>query len=296
VNNKTVKEIKAKSMLHYHERTFATNWDANIYRGCEHNCKYCFAQYSHRYLESKEFFKDIFVKINAAEILAYELGKRKWNKSAVNVCGISDCYQPQEAKYKIMPKVIKSFIINKNPLVITTKSTLILRDMELLKELKEVAEVSIMISVSTLDEEKRKLIEPNSSPTIARMKMLKEFSGFGFKTAVLFMPIIPYISDDKKNIDEIFQITKEYNLGPINAWPLHLRGNTKNVFYSFLYEKFPELLPKYKILYQNGSVSKNYWLKLMEIISDRRKKYQLYSVYKPSKPKVGEWDQLSLFG
>jgi len=108
VNNKTVKEIKAKSMLHYHERTFATNWDANIYRGCEHNCKYCFAQYSHRYLESKEFFKDIFVMINAAEILAYELGKRKWNKSAVNVCGISDCYQPQEAKYKIMPNTVHS--------------------------------------------------------------------------------------------------------------------------------------------------------------------------------------------
>jgi len=314
MNNVTFKEIEAKSMLHYHERTFATNWDANIYRGCEHNCKYCFAQYSHKYLESKEFFKDIFVKINAPEILAYELGKRKWDKSAVNVCGISDCYQPQEAKYKIMPDVIKSFIINKNPLVITTKSVLILRDIELLKKLNKIAEVSIMISVSTLDEEKRKLIEPNASPTISRMKMLKKFSALGFKTSVLFMPIIPYITDSENNLDEMFRIIKEYNitdsennldemfriikeynLGPVNAWPLHLRGNTKNVFYSFLYDSFPKLLPKYKILYKNGSVSKIYRANLMKLIFEKRKKYQLYSVYKHSKPKIQKPTQLNIF-
>ena len=195
---KNPKELNAKSMLHYHERTFSTNWDANIYRGCEHNCRYCFAQYSHRYLEAKEFFKDIFVKSNAPEILTKELGKKKWGKFPVNVCGISDCYQPAEKKYKIMPRIIKAFIINKNPLVVVTKSTLLLRDIELIKELNTVTEVSIIISVSTLDEKKRTLIEPNTAPTLARLKMLKKFREIGCKTAVLFMPIIPYISDDEK--------------------------------------------------------------------------------------------------
>lgn len=267
-----VKEIDAKSMLHFHKQTFATNWDANIYRGCGHNCQYCFAQYSHRYLETTDFFEDIFIKKNAPEILTKELGKKTWKKFPVNVCGVSDCYQPQEAKYKIMPKVIKAFIMNRNPLVITTKSTLILRDLELIKELNAFAEVSVLISVSTLDEEKRKLIEPHAAPTIERLKMLKVFNEIGCKTAVLFMPVIPYISDDEKNLEEIFKITKEYDLGPINTCPLHLRGKTKGVFYSFLREHFPELLPKYKILYSKESVTDQYRIKLQKRVSYLRDK------------------------
>ncbi len=94
------KETTAKTILHFHEQQFATNWDANIYRGCEHNCRYCFAQYSHNYLENKDFFNNIIVKSNSPELLYKELGKRKWNKPPVNVCGISDCYQPAEKKYK----------------------------------------------------------------------------------------------------------------------------------------------------------------------------------------------------
>lgn len=70
------KEIKAKSILHYHKQTFATNWDANIYRGCEHNCQYCFAQYSHKYLDTKDFFNDIYVKSNAPELLIKEFNKK----------------------------------------------------------------------------------------------------------------------------------------------------------------------------------------------------------------------------
>ncbi len=290
-----LKKITAKTILHYHEQQFATNWDANIYRGCGHNCRYCFAQYSHKYLENKDFFNNIIVKTNSPELLYKELGKAKWDKSPVNVCGISDCYQPEEANYKIMPKVIESFIARKNPLVVGTKSTLILRDIELIKELNKVAEVSVIISVSTLDEDKRKLIEPDTAPTIERLKMLKIFNEIGCKTSVLLMPIIPYITDDVENLDEIFRITKEYNLGSINAWPLHLRGNTKKVFYDFLQENFEYLLPKYYSLYEKGNVSNKYNLKLQETIYELRKKYQLFSSYKPTKAIKNKEIQLSLF-
>ncbi len=169
-----LKEIQAKTILHYHARQFATNWDANIYRGCGHNCRYCFAQYSHRYLDNSDFFDDVFVKSNAPELLQKEMSKRTWDFSPVNVCGISDCYQPAEAEYKIMPKVINSFIKKRNPLFIGTKSTLILRDFHLIEKLNKVAEVSIATSVSSLDEGTRKLIEPSASPTIERLKMLKK--------------------------------------------------------------------------------------------------------------------------
>ncbi len=295
-----IREITAKSILHYHERTFSTNWDANIYRGCEHNCRYCFAQYSHRYLEKgnslkTSFFEDVFVKINAPEILAEEFGKKKWKKLPVNVCGISDCYQPAEAKHKIMPGVIKSFIMHKNPLVIVTKSTLVLRDLELIKELNKVTDVSVIISVSTLDEEKRELLEPNAASTISRLKMLREFKKIGCNTAVLFMPIIPYLTDDQENLDEVFSLTKKYDLGSIEAWPLHLHGKSKGVFYSFLQKYFPELLPQYRQLYNKGSVSKEYQADLQNRIRELKKKYKLFLKYKPTKPRAEEWMQPTLF-
>ncbi len=172
---------------------------------------------------------------------------------------------------------------------------MILRDIELINELNKVAEVSVMVSVSTLDEEKRALIEPNAAPTIERMKMLREFNKIGCKTSVLFMPIIPYISDGEINLDEIFRLTKEYNLGPINAWPLHLRGKTKGVFHSFLRGHFPELLPRYKSLYKYGSVSDKYRVGLQKRVRGLRDKYQLYSQYRPTQPKNIGPVQLSLF-
>ena len=149
--------------------------------------------------------------------------------------------------------------------------------------------------VCTINEEKRKLIEPRSAPTFERMKMLKEFMKIGCKTSVLFMPIIPYISDDEENLDEVFRISKEFNLGSINTWPLHLRGNTKSVFYSFLKENFPDLLPKYKILYKGSNVSKEYRFNLQNKINILRNKYHNYSEYKPTQPKQKKEIQLSLF-
>jgi len=290
-----LEETTAKTILHYHEQQFATNWDANIYRGCGHHCRYCFAQYSHKYLETTDFFNDIFVKSNASELLYRELGKARWDKSPVNVCGISDCYQPAEKEYQIMPKVIRSFNAKRNPLVIGTKSTLILRDIDLLEELNTIAQVSIITSVSTLDEGKRRLIEPDAAPTIERLEMLKRFSDIGCKTSVLFMPVIPHISDNQDNLDGIFRITKEYSLGSINAWPLHLRGNTKKGFYVFLETHFAHLLPEYRMLYKNGNVSKEYASDLHNRIDALRHKYQLFAEYEPTKPVNRIGVQMSLF-
>ena len=109
------------------------------------------------------------------------------------------------------------------------------------------------------------------------------------------MPIIPFISDDKENLNEIFRITKEYNLGSINAWPLHLRGNTKNVFYDFLQEHYAHLLPRFKSLYSKANVSKKYAYSLQLVIEKLRKKYQLYSNYKPTKAVKKDGTQMSLF-
>jgi DNA repair photolyase len=130
--------------LHYHDREFASNWDLNIYRGCGYRCIYCFAQYSHKYPDTgeNEFFDDIFVKTNVADALHTDFSKRSWDGDPVNICGVTDGYQPLEKEYVLMPKIIEAFIRHKNPMIITTKSTLLLRDIDLLDELNKIADVS----------------------------------------------------------------------------------------------------------------------------------------------------------
>ncbi len=279
-----IHEIEAKTALHFHGKTFASNWDLNIYRGCGHGCAYCFAQYSHRYLNTDCFFSDIFVKTNIAGALDTQLSKRSWENHAVTIGGVSDSYQPIEKKYKLMPKVLRTMINHENPTIITTKSTLILRDFELIRELSKVAEVHVGTSVSTLDEKTRKIVEPGASPTKDRLEMLGEFSKIGIKTTVLLMPIIPLITDQRDNLEEIFKLCKKYNVSNMFASALHLRGNTKNKFFRFLEKKFPELVPKYRILYKSSNVAKKYGSGLYGYLSMLRKKHQIFDTYSKPKP------------
>ncbi|MDR2794180.1 MAG: radical SAM protein [Holosporaceae bacterium] len=273
----SIKEIKIKTSLHYHDNEFACNWDLNVYRGCGHRCIYCFAQYSHKYLESEEFFDDIFVKTNVAEALHADFSKRSWNGSPVNICGVTDGYQPLEAQYMLMPRIIQTFIRHRNPMIITTKSTLLLRDIDLLEELNKIASVYVQASVSSMDESIRTKIEPNASPTSDRLYMLGELHKRGINTGVLMMPIIPHLTDNDENLDAIFKLAKENGTLTLHAQVLHLRGNTKKVFFDHMQIFFPELVEKIKFLYNGSYVKKEYVDMFYQKISFLRKKYNFYN-------------------
>ncbi len=126
------------------------DYDANIYRGCSHGCVYCYAMYSHTYLEDQDFFNHIYYKENFCEILEKELSSPKWKKEIINFGSVSDSYQPAEKKLEIMRDVLKLMIKYKNPINISTKSKLILRDIDLIEELSLVAEVQIECSILVL--------------------------------------------------------------------------------------------------------------------------------------------------
>ncbi|NTW45295.1 MAG: radical SAM protein, partial [Anaerolineaceae bacterium] len=98
-------EIFVKSVLHYHENEMPCNWDVNVYRGCGHGCRYCFAQYSHDYLGAGNFFGEIYAKVNVAERLDRELSRRTWRHARINLSGVTDAYQPAEAEKRLMPDV-----------------------------------------------------------------------------------------------------------------------------------------------------------------------------------------------
>jgi DNA repair photolyase len=273
----TIKEIKVKTALHHHDREFATNWDLNVYRGCGHRCVYCFAQYSHKYLDTTEFFDDIFAKINAADDLNADFSKRSWKNDPVNVCGVTDGYQPLEERYALMPKIIETFIRHKNPMVITTKSTLLLRDADLLEELNKVAGVCVQASVSTIDESVREKIEPFASPTSDRLNMLGELGKLGIRVGALLMPIIPHLTDDLENLESIFGLAKKNGAKFIFPSALNLRGNTKKVFFDYMEELFPSLVEKIKPLYGGSYADKGYLETLRKKIGFLRKKLNFYN-------------------
>jgi DNA repair photolyase len=290
-----LKEITVKSALHYHESEMPCHWDVNVYRGCGHGCKYCFAQYSHNYLDSADFFDDIFVKSNIAEVLDKELSKKSWKKPRINLAGVTDSYQPAEAQYQKMPEILKILTRHRNPVIITTKSSLILRDIDLIKELASVTSVCIGASITMMDENLRKLIEPGASPALERFRVLKECKDAGCDVNILLTPVLPYITDSLENLEEIYEIGASIGVNGISPWPLNLKGNTRQRFFSFLKEYFPGLLPKYFQLYKSWHVDSTYAQELREKVKYLGHKYNTPGISLPQEEQKPETIQLSLF-
>lgn len=273
------KQMQVKSGLTELKRKIPYGWDLNIYRGCEHSCCYCYAMYSHKYLGEDDFFNDIYVKTNIVEELEKELKSDNWKKEIVNIGGVTDSYQPAEAQYKLMPDILKLMIKYKTPIIISTKSDLILRDYNLIEELSKITYVNIASTITTTDENIRQKIEPKSSPTIERFKFLKEFRNTNASVGVHVMPIIPYITDNERNIDEICASTREIGAHYLLPGTLYLRGNTREYFFEFLQKEFPEKYDYLLKLYPKGAADSGYKDKLYEMVNRITSKYDISRSY-----------------
>jgi len=247
-----VNEITVRSALHHHGAGTPCNWDVNVYRGCGHGCTYCFARYSHGYLGSERFFDEIFVKTNVAERLAVQLAARRWRGEAVNLGGVTDSYQPVEADYGLMRKVLPLMIRHRNPVNVTTKSARILRDLDLYRDLAAVAPVRVAVSVTTADEGLRAALEPGASPTVERFRALARLAEVGCSTTVLLVPVLPGLTDDESNLDRLFGMAADAGAQGLLCWTLHLGGATKQAFMSFLGQYRPALQGRYRRLYAGG--------------------------------------------
>ncbi|WP_373276630.1 SPL family radical SAM protein, partial [Clostridioides difficile] len=127
----------------------------------EHGCKYCYAIYSHKYINSNNYFEEIYVKTNIVEKLERQLKSSKWKKEVINIGGVTDSYQPIEADYKIMPEILNLLIKYKTPAIISTKSDLILRDYDLIDKLSRITYINVASTITTVNEDTQRLIEPN---------------------------------------------------------------------------------------------------------------------------------------
>lgn len=290
--------LENKSAMHHIKKPMLPySWDLNIYRGCEHGCKYCFAIYSHDYLEDDNYFSTVYYKKNILEALEKELSSPKWKREVVNIGGITDSYQPIERKLKIMPEILKLMIKYKTPIIISTKSDLILRDIDLISELSKIVTVNIAFTITALDERVRTFLEPNGSPSKNRFVALKKLrEKTNAVLGVHLMPIVPYLTDNRYNLEQIYKLAHKVGVDYVLPGTLYLRGKTKQYFMNSLQEFHLERYQKMKELYKKGSATKEYKEGLYQYIHELEKKYHLTSNYKKAiMNKDKSLKQLSLF-
>lgn len=289
--------ITCKGALHTIKRSQKPfHLDLNIYRGCEHKCPYCYAIYSHKYMDSDEYFDEVFIKDNIAEILDKELSK-KTKKEVINIGGVCDSYQPIEQETKLMRKVLKVLIKHKNPIIISTKSDLILRDIDLIKQLSEVTAVNIAATITCMDEKIRKNIEPKAIPSQQRFAMLKRIKEeTNAIVGVHIMPIIPYLSDTRENLEAIYRNAEAIHADYVLPGILYLRGKTREHFFKMIDEYYPHLKTKLQNLYAHDR--RIYKQSLYRMINELKVTYHANHNYaKPlnDKIKATKIEQLTLF-
>jgi DNA repair photolyase len=226
------------------------------------------------------------VKTNIAGVLAKELRSEHWRGDIVNIGGVTDSYQPAEKTYQLMPDILNIMIRHKNPLIVSTKSDLILRDHDLINRLSRLNYVNIAATVTTVDMDIKKKIEPGSSLPQDRFEVLRQFRKTEASIGLHLMPILPFLTDGEDNLDKIFALAAECRVDYLLTGTLYLRGPTREHFFRFLQNEFPSLLGKYKELYKTGGADKKYKTGLYSKVNRLREKYGLSGSYsRPIKEK-----------
>lgn len=261
------REASVQTMLHPIGVSFLPfRFGSNPYRGCEHNCGYCNARYTHEFLgKSKDdFARVIVVKRNAAEALRRDFASARWARQKVrlvNLGSVTDPYQPAEARYRITRQMLEVFLKFGNPVVVDTKSDLILRDLDLLKELAARNLINVMVTVSTLDQGIAGKIEPAAASIARRLEVIKELSCAGIAVGVLMIPILPYLTDSEAGMEATVKALAEAGAHFIIPDVLNIRGDSRSRMWLFLEQHFPELLPRYQALYGDSRNAKRTYAK-----------------------------------
>ena len=228
----------------------------NPYRGCSHGCVYCFARPTHTYLDfnaREDFEREIVVKVNVPELVRAELGRPSWSGDHVALGTNTDPYQWVEGRYRLMEGIWAAMRDHSNPCSILTKSPLLLRDLKLMREIAERTEFSANLSIPTLDEKAWRETEPHTPHPRKRIEAVAELARAGIRTGVLIAPLIPGVNDAPEQIARIVELVDGAGADSIGGIGLHLRGEVRDIWFDWLRDHRPELIPRYEELYARGA-------------------------------------------
>jgi DNA repair photolyase len=247
-------EVHARSALnHVAGGRYGFDWTINPFRGCSHACVYCFARRTHTYLDlnaGRDFEREIVVKVNVPELLRAELARPSWKRELVALGTNTDPYQWVESRYRMMPEILEALEAAETPVSVLTKSPLVMRDVKIFERMAKRLPVSVNLSVPTLDEDAWRATEPHTPSPAARLDAVAELRRRGIDSGVLIAPLMPGINDHPDQVRPIVEGAKKAGATFLGGVALHLRDEVKDVFFAWLEEKRPDLLPDYEKLYK----------------------------------------------
>ncbi|MBJ6367351.1 PA0069 family radical SAM protein [Snuella sedimenti] len=220
-------------------------YSMNPYQGCEHGCVYCYARNSHEfwgYSAGLDFERRILVKKDAPELLEALLQKKSWQAHPIVMSGNTDCYQPAENEFEITRKCLSVFLKYKHPVAIITKNALILRDLDILKALAKDNLIGVNVSITTLSEDTRRILEPRTATTKRRLDTVRELSNSGIPVNVMLAPIIPSINSHE--ILHLAKLASDHGASSIAHTIVRLNGAIGSLFTDWIKKTMPDRAEK----------------------------------------------------
>ena len=255
-------------------------WTINPYRGCEFGCKYCYARYTHEFMEmwdGKDFERKIYAKVGSPDLLRAELRQAKDKGLPIALGTATDPYQPAEKQFEITKRLLEVFAEFEGlEFSITTKSVLILRDLELLRLVTARHRFSVHMTVTTTDERLARLLEPKAPPAARRLEAVKQLSEAGAIVGVNAMPILPGLNDSDKCLDALARAASQAGARFLYANILFLTPSAMKQFMPFLEKEFPRLVKQYRKLYAHSAyLNGEYKEHMTKLLAGLRARYGL---------------------
>jgi len=297
--------LESRSLLNrvVSRRQLPFTWAINPYRGCEFACKYCYARYTHEFMELRddlEFERKIFVKQRAADLLRHELKKVKRGEE-IAIGTATDPYQPAEQRYEVTRAILEELAQHKGlELGIVTKSNLILRDTEVLRRVAANNRLFVNVTVTTVDVALARKLEPRAPRPDLRLEAVRQLNLAGVDAGVICAPVLPEITDHPKDLEALVKTAAAHGAKYVFALPLFLKPCSAAVFLPFLEDHFPAFVPVYRQRYRQRSfLPKAYGERLSRLMAALRRKYgfgeQHARMSQRTHPALSE-QQLPLFG
>jgi DNA repair photolyase len=273
-------ELPARSILNRTKPHMPFQWTINPYRGCEFGCKYCYARYTHEFMEmAPEDFEDkIYAKAATAHLLRQELGRID-RKDTIAIGTATDPYQPAERRFGRTRAILEVFAQERGRrLAITTKSDLVARDVDLLREIARGNILAVNMTVTTLDEKLARALEPRAPRPELRLQAVRRLRSAGICVGVFPNPIMPGLTDSEKSLDGLARAAHDAGAMTFGGGPLFLPPSAQAVMLPFLEREFPELAVRYKQLFATSAyLGKPYKDALAARVQRVRERYGLAS-------------------
>jgi DNA repair photolyase len=249
-----VTEIAAKSALN-RVRGMGFTWSLNPYTGCVHQCVFCYARATHAYRELdgvREWGSVLGVKVNVASLLRAELAGRAYHGEEIAIGTATDPYQALEGRYRLMPGVLAALRDARAPFHITTRSPIVVRDAALLAECARRADVSVNVSIATLDERLAREIEPTVAPPRQRLRTVRALAAAGVRVGVAVAPVLPELTDATESMAAVVRAAAD--AGASHVWhnTLNLGPVTRDAYFAYLDALQPGLVARYARLFARG--------------------------------------------